>query len=67
MKIRKIKYHHPLPVKIISETLQSLSPTDSESVANVGYALGYNDASNFSTFFKHHASVSPGAFRKKML
>src|SRR5699024_5165766 len=51
---------------IILEAKRQLIYT-SESVANIGYDLGYNDASNFSTFFKRHACTSPGAFRKKML
>lgn len=37
------------------------------TVADIAYALGFNDASNFGSFFKKHTSVAPGIFRKKML
>lgn len=39
----------------------------SGTVADIGYALGFSDPSNFGTFFKRHASVTPGTFRKEML
>jgi AraC-like DNA-binding protein len=37
------------------------------TIADVAYALGFEDASNFGTFFKQHTHISPGAYRRKML
>lgn len=37
------------------------------TVADIAYALGFNDASNFGSFFKSHATTTPGCFRKEML
>jgi AraC-like DNA-binding protein len=37
------------------------------TVADIAYALGFNDASNFGSFFKHHANIAPGRFRQAML
>lgn len=37
------------------------------TVADIAYSLGFNDVSNFGSFFKNHTSVAPGTFRKTML
>lgn len=37
------------------------------TIADVAYAMGFEDASNFGTFFKQHTNITPGAYRQKML
>lgn len=35
------------------------------SAKEIGFALGFEEASNFSAFFSKHAGISPSAFRQK--
>ena len=35
------------------------------SAKEIGFALGFEEASNFSAFFSKHAAISPSAFRQK--
>ena len=37
--------------------------TSEQSVANIGFDLGFGSPAHFSRFFRDHVSVAPGAFR----
>lgn len=37
---------------------------ESNRVTDVACALGYTDVSHFARFFKHHAGISPGRFKR---
>ena len=35
------------------------------SAKEISFAFGFEEASNFSTFFRKHVGLSPSAFRQK--
>ncbi|MBW8244906.1 helix-turn-helix transcriptional regulator [Muricauda oceani] len=53
-----------LAKRIIKEAKTLLRHTN-WNVAQIGYCVGYEEVSNFSTFFKKHTGVSPNNFRKE--
>ena len=36
-----------------------------ESVSEIALELGFDDASNFSSYFRRHAHMTPGTFRTR--
>ena len=63
------KYGDKTPLMIINERImleaKRLLLYSDKSTSQIASELGYNDASNFSKFFKKHQGMSPNAFRKK--
>jgi len=37
---------------------------DGESISNVAYKLGFEEANHFSSFFKHYLGITPSEFKK---
>ena len=52
--------------KTVAEAKALLHHSD-WSVAEVGYCLGFEHATNFSGFFKKHTGQSPGSYRKSVV
>lgn len=48
--------------KLVQESKRMLRYS-SASIAEIGWDLGFNDESNFSTFFKKHAKVNPSDYQ----
>lgn len=48
--------------RVVLEAKRRLSHGDA-SVAEVAQQLGFDDASNFSSYFRRHSGTTPGAFR----
>ena len=48
--------------RIILEAKRQLSHTDI-SVAEIAAQLGFDDASNFSSYFRRHTATTPATFR----
>jgi AraC-like DNA-binding protein len=48
--------------RVVLEAKRQLSHADA-SVAEIAEQLGFDDASNFSTWFRRNAGTTPGAFR----
>jgi AraC-like DNA-binding protein len=38
-----------------------------ETIQEIAYALGFNEVTNFTTFFKKHLQTSPAKFRNARL
>ncbi len=55
--------HGLIQRKLLAEA-EALLLGSSMSVKQIAYRLGYNDATNFSKFFKKHRSLSPALYRK---
>ncbi|WP_088322704.1 AraC family transcriptional regulator [Polaribacter tangerinus] len=55
-----------IQTRIIIEAKRLLYFTDL-SAKEIGFNLGFNEPSNFSTFFKKHTNVSPHNFKKSQL
>ena len=49
--------------KLVDVARQMLAETE-RSVADIAYQLGYNDATNFSKFFKGMTGINPLQYRK---
>jgi AraC family transcriptional activator of pobA len=49
--------------RVLAEARHLLGTTGL-TVAEVGYALGFEDASHFGRFFRQHAGCSPRAYRQ---
>jgi AraC family transcriptional regulator, transcriptional activator of pobA len=60
-------YNHKTPLQIIQERIiieaRRLLTYTSQSVKEVSYELGFEDAAYFSNFFKKHTSFSPVEYR----
>ena len=50
--------------RVVLEAKRLLSHGD-ESVAEIAEVLGFDDASNFSSYFRRHTELTPGAFRTR--
>lgn len=46
------------------EAKRQLSHADA-SVSEIAEELGFDDASNFSSYFRRHTGATPGAFRTR--
>ena len=46
------------------EEAKYLLKTTNNSIAEIAYKLTYNDASNFTKFFKKFTNMTPGEYRK---
>lgn len=52
--------------KMINEA-KALLNSSSWDIAEIGYSLGFQHASNFTIFFKKHTKATPASFRSKMI
>ncbi len=50
--------------RVVLEAKRQLSHSDT-SVSVIAEQLGFDDASNFSSYFRRHAGATPGAFRTR--